>query len=514
MKKFLIPLLLLVLFSCSKEEPAGSSFSVAVSSESIGPEGGSVDIQASWDNCRYRISTDASFVTLPSLVYIGKTGISGEQTLTVSFSENNSESPRTAVLSFTPVEGEGSGVLTLELVQEGYEPVVAKLILDPSVSYQDWDGFGAMNSWGDSDYWSESETDLLMGTMGLNIMRIRIPVTEANWKNLVPVCKYAYEKYGTLILASPWTMPVSMKDPQQLEASKDGVKSSLKAECYEEYALYLEKFASYMKDAGAPLYAISVQNEPDWTATYEGCMWSAEEHLAFVRDYGHLITSARLVTGESLNFNHSFYDPVLKDDKACSNIDIVGGHLYGSSPKSYSLAAQKSKRIWMTEHLLNDSWNNNSSHWAETMDMLSEIHGCLTAGFNAYIWWYGRRYYSFIGDGDQGTSKGTILTRGKAYAQYSAHIHPGDVRIKTSVDGAEGLLATAFKSSDGSISIVVVNTLRQAVDGLEIRGGGSISSADATYTTDGGSASLAASVDNGTVVLDLPAYGIVTIDIR
>jgi len=514
MKKFLLPLILLVLASACTPDTAESSFAVVSSVSVVPAEGGIVSLSANWNNCRYRLGTDATFVTLPTILYAGKTGASGQYDFTVEFSANDSESSRTAVFTFTPVEGEGSGIVTVELPQQGYEPVKAKVTLSPSTSYQSWDGFGAMNSWGDSDYWSSSEIDLLMGTLGLDIMRIRIPVTEANWKNLVSGCKYAYENYGTRILASPWTMPVSMKTPEQLEASKNGVTSSLKAECYEEYALYLEKFASYMKSNGAPLYAISVQNEPDWTATYEGCIWTSDEHLAFVRDYGHLVTSTRLVTGESLNFNHSFYDPVLNDATACENIDIVGGHLYGSSPQSYSLAREKGKRIWMTEHLLNDSWKNNTSHWEETMEMLSEIHGCLTSGFNAYIWWYGRRYYSFIGDGDEGTTKGTILQRGKAYGQYSSHIRAGHVRVGVSAQNADGLLASAFKTSDGSLSLVLVNTLKNAFASLEVDAGTNVASALASCTTESYSGEVSTSVSGSVITLDIPASSVSTIEIK
>jgi len=517
MKRFIAPLLVLALFACTKETVEESSFSVRSESE-ISADGGTVDLVAEWDNCRYKLSTESDFVTLPTLVYVGKTGISGEQVLSVSFSRNNSESERTAVFVFQPVEGPSSEVVQVSIVQKGYEPVSAKVSVSPSVTYQTWEGFGAMNlgsNWGRHIDWTDADADVLFGTMGLNIMRIRIPYDESDWKTVLDGCKYAYQKYGAVILATPWTMPIYMKTPQQVEASKNGVTSSLNPDHYEEYARYLEKFAAYMKAGGVPVHAVSVQNEPDWTATYEGCIWTAEQHLAFLKDYGHLVTSALLMSGESMGTKHAFYDPALKDAGACANLDIVGGHLYGVKPQSYTLASEKGKPLWMTEHLLNESWNNNGSHWAETMEMLSEINACLVSGWNAYIWWYAKRFYSFLGDGEQGTSKGELLVRGKAYAQYSAHIRPGDVRVKTQVENADGILACAFKGGDGRISLVLLNTLSQPVSDLEVTVDGSTGiSAGASCVGETGPVSVACTVKDGKLSLQLPAYCITTIDIK
>ncbi len=514
MKKLLLLLIPATLLLSCQKELTESSFQLTCPDAVVPASGGTVTLTLEWDNCRYRATTTDSFVTLPSYVYIGKTGDSGSQTFEVTLGENTTTSQRTATIIFEPVEG-AETTLEASITQEGYEPLHAKVSVAEGTQYQTWDGFGAMNDWGDSNYWSESEIDLLMGTLGLRIMRIRIPVTESHWSNLVAGCKYAVERYGARILATPWTMPASMKDNGDLNAKNaQGELSHLKEECYTEYAQYLEKFASYMKDHGAPLYAISVQNEPDWPATYEGCIWSAQQHLKFVRECGHLISSARLVTGESLKSDRTFYAPVLEDETACANIDIIGGHLYGASPSPYSLAAAKGKPVWMTEHLLNDSWTNSTSHWDETMDMLKEIHSCVISGWSAYIWWYGRRYYSFIGDGEQGTSKGSILVRGRAYGQYSAHVAPGDVRVAATVQDGDGLLASAFKAADGSVSLILVNTLRNSFENLEIDLGRTVSPVSATYTAEGGTATLAVSLTDGTVRIDLPAWCVATVELK
>ena len=507
MKKIL-PLLLALtaLAGCTKTAQT-SEFDLAYGPTAFSADGGTLEATASWKYCRAKMTTDASFVKLPDFVYVGDESDEGTRSLTFTVAANDSPDGRTATVSFLDI-GSGSILAAFTITQEGKPREVVTVKVDAGKTYQTWDGFGGMNAWGDTDYWSDSEADVLLGTLGLNIMRIRIPVEESHWQNLVPGCRYAVEKYGALLLASPWTMPVSMKTPGQPEASKNGVTSSLKRDCYEDYALYLERFASCMKEQGAPLYAISVQNEPDWAAPYEGCLWTADEHLTFVRDYGHLVTSARLVTGESLNFNHSFYDPVLKDATACGNIDIVGGHLYGSTPQTYHLAAEKGKTLWMTEHLLNDNWKT----WDETMDMLTEIHNCLSCGFNAYIWWYARRYYSLIGDGDEGTARGAILRRGYAFGQYSRYIRPGDVRIGATASGtgAETLLATAFKGSDHT-AVILLNTSDASKD-VTVDLGAAASGAKATRTSaDDNSEGVFLDTSGSSVSLSLPARSVTTL---
>ena len=346
--------------------------------------------------------------------------------------------------------------------EESMKP--AAISIDASATYQTWDGFGAMNSWGDSDYWTNSECDLLFGTLGIDIMRLRIPTDEQHWQNLLKPAGYAVKNYGAKLLASPWSAPAEWKDTGSINGKVGETRSHLLTEHYEDYAKYLEKYAKYMKDSGLALYAISIQNEPDWPSSYEGCYWTPEQIASFASGYAHLIESAAVVSGEPMGSNTKYWDVILDDEKACENVDILAGHLYGNGAmKAYPRAAEKGKSLWMTEHLLNDSWTDDSSHWEETIAMADEISDCITNGWNAYIWWYARRYYSFIGDGEEGATKGTILPRGHAFGQFSRYIDPGDVRIGASSD-SESLRVCAFRGTAGSSKIVIVNDSENDID--------------------------------------------------
>ena len=505
-----------LLFSCTGESgpEIGLRFAEGTEALEISAEGGSVEVGVEWERCKWKISAEAE--SGPALggispVYGGTTGASGQSTVTLTVLPNNVKTAREITLRVEDTEGRVSDAVTLH--QAGVRPV--SISIDPTKTYQTIDGFGAMNSWGDSDYWSSSECDLLFGKLGLDIMRLRIPTDESHWGNIVESASYAKKTYGAKLLASPWSMPASWKDTGSINGKvDDSTRSHLLESRYEDYALYLEKYAKYMADSGVALYAISIQNEPDWPASYEGCYWSAEQTRAFAAGYAQLITSAKVTSGEPMGSNTSYWTAILDDDKARDNVDILAGHLYGTgSMKSYSRAAQEGKPLWMTEHLLNDSWTDGTSHWAETMTMADEVSDCLTNGWNAYIWWYARRYYSFIGDGEQGTTKGTILPRGHAFGQFSRYIDPGDVRIGAAAS-SDALRVSAFRGADGRTAVVIVNDSAAAIDASISLSGGA-SEVDASCSSEAaGSAAMQVNFSDGELLFTLKGKSVSSISYR
>ena len=500
---------LLSVFSCKKTDEALPTLKFDVAATEIGPEGGSVELRVDWSYCKWKISLEEGCLDFCELtvVYGGVETSEGSSSVTVTVNPNNSKSVREIVLKVEDVDGRVSDRISLS--QSGVKPVAVSV--DATRTFQTWDGFGAMNSWGDSDYWTKSECDLLFGTLGIDIMRLRIPTTESHWQNLLESAGYASSTYGAKLLASPWSGPAEWKDTGSLNGKDGETRSHLLEEHYEDYALYLEKYAGYMKDNGAALYAISIQNEPDWPASYEGCYWTPEQIASFASAYAYLITSAAVVSGEPMGSNTKYWDAILDDPEASANVDILAGHLYGDGAmKSYSRAAQKGKSLWMTEHLLNESWNVGGSHWDETMQMADEVSDCITNGWNAYIWWYARRYYSFIGDGEQSTSRGSILPRGHAFGQFSRYIDPGDVRIEAS-SNSESLRVCAFRDASGKRKIVIVNDSANDIDASTA--GGTLVDASFTSASEN-SAKLSVTSDGASLNFTLKAKSISSLEIK
>jgi glucuronoarabinoxylan endo-1,4-beta-xylanase len=302
-------------------------------------------------------------------------------------------------------------------------------------------GFGAANILRWRPDMTADEIDKAFGTdegqIGLTILRLRIPPDPNSFIYNTTTAQAAYAR-GVKIIASPWSPPAWMKTNNNI------VGGRLRASYYANYAEHLKSFVDYMADNGVPLYAVSVQNEPDVRVDYESCDWNAEEMLAFVKENAPSI-GVDIIVPESFNFNHTISDAILNDSTAASHAAIIGGHIYGGGLRSYPLAESKGKEIWMTEHLDTDTT------WNHVLATGKEMNDCMTVGMSAYIWWYIVRFYGPISE------DGNVSKRGYVMSQYSKFIRPGYVRVDATERPQTQVYLTAYKS-DSKLIIVVVNT--------------------------------------------------------
>ena len=320
--------------------------------------------------------------------------------------------------------------------------------LNPATEYQTIRGFGGMNGVGWVGDLTPAQIDSAFGSepgqVGLSIMRMRIDPNSANWRLQVPAAVRA-RQLGAILLATPWSPPAFMKTNNSLN---NGGK--LKPEYYDEYATHLLDFANYMSTNGAPLYTVSVQNEPDWHPDYESCDWSGSDFVNFLNSQGARFGSNLKVTvGESVGFSKSFTDPVLNSATAVQHADIIAGHLYGAVPQDYPLARSKGKEVWMTEHYTDSK--SDANVWPLALDVGTELHQSMAANFNAYIWWYVRRSYGLL------TENGVVSKRGYIMSQYARFVRPGYQRIGATEKPYSDVLVTAYKGPDNKIVMVVVN---------------------------------------------------------
>jgi glucuronoarabinoxylan endo-1,4-beta-xylanase len=276
--------------------------------------------------------------------------------------------------------------------------------------------------------------------LGLTVLRIRVdPGGPSNWGTELGNAQKAIAN-GAIVMASPWSPPASFK------TNGSTIGGSLNAASYAAYAGYLDSFAVYMSANGAPLYALSVQNEPDISVTYESCDWTAQQILDFVRNNAPAIKNTRLIASESFHFDPSYTDPILNDSAAASHLSIVGGHIYGGGLAPYPLAASKGKEVWMTEHL------DTSTDWNGALNTAKEISDCMgVAGFSVYNWWYLKRSYGPIDPNDNPTKRGFVM------AQFSKFIRPGAQRIGVPYNSTNNVYLTAYKTGT-SLVIVAINT--------------------------------------------------------
>lgn len=317
------------------------------------------------------------------------------------------------------------------------------------------------------NHMSSTEIEKVWGktsTVGCNIMRLYIPVGKNAWGQSLETAKKA-KKMGLIVFASPWGQPAEWKTNGTINAkNSDGTLGYLKKENWADYAQYLEDYVQYMRKNGVELDAISIQNEPDWQATYAGCMWSASDIASFVKQYGKNI-SCKVMAPETLAVSDSYANALNKSD-ILECFDIYGGHQYGGIQSAYKNLAAKGKEIWMTEYLIN--WNENQAtnrnydFSKDFFNFFTAINTCMLGDFNAWIHYAAKRYYAMMGDGQNGTTNGAITKRGYIMAHFAKFV-TGMTRIDATLGG--NLEGSAYLSQTGdTIVTVMANASDNAID--------------------------------------------------
>ncbi|MBQ4346571.1 MAG: carbohydrate binding domain-containing protein, partial [Oscillospiraceae bacterium] len=333
-------------------------------------------------------------------------------------------------------------------------------VVDTATTYQSIRGFGGINhpEWTGSDLTSDQIQTAFgngNGQLGFTVLRIFVNPDRNQWYKAVPVAKAATEM-GVTVFASPWEPPSNLA-----ESGGANGKLHLPRSNYGAYAQHLNDFGNYMKQNGVDLYAISVQNEPDYAK--EWTYWSSDETTDFLANYGDQITSTRLMSPESFQYapenaswvpdgGKNFYAKIMNNQKAMANCDLFGTHFYGTQRGWMDYPALEScgKEIWMTEVYVPDS-SSSANTWPQALDVAENIHNGLVVGnMSAYVWWYIRRSYGPM------LEDGSVSKRGDMMAQYSKFVRPGSVRVSATEQPDTNLLVSAYKNGD-EIIVVAIN---------------------------------------------------------
>lgn len=335
------------------------------------------------------------------------------------------------------------------------------VVVNTGKEYQTIDGFGGMNhpEWTGSDL-TDAQRQKAFGNgkdeLGFTILRIFVNPDSNQWNKAVPTAKFA-SQHGVKVFASPWEPPSNLA-----ESDSNGGKLHLPKSNYTAYAQHLNNFGNYMKNQGVDLYAISVQNEPDYAS--EWTRWSTDETTDFLANYADKITSTKVMSPESFQYapetaswvkdgGKKYYTKILNNQKAFANCDLFGTHFYGTQRAWMDFPALEScgKPIWMTEVYVPNS-SSDADTWPEALDVAENIHNGMTVGnMSAYVWWYIRRSYGPMKE------NGNISKRGYMMAQYSKFVRPGDVRIDATEQPTQNVFVSAYKNDADQVTIVAVN---------------------------------------------------------
>jgi len=373
----------------------------------------------------------------------------------VTNTNNNVVGDKTATTTTNPVKiriGNGTGGTTANV----FLTIPATNV--PANRFQYIRGYGGMDvAWGNFPRTTQEDTELMYdpNKMGYNMLRIMIRAdnvdVEKTITDLINNDRPDYyenvkivNKFGGYVAASPWTPPKEWKSNNSINGGGYLIKSY-----YKLFANYLRRFAQHMYDHGAPIYAISISNEPNYTAGYDGCEWTPEEMRDFFLEVGHFTDGIRgygggretsyvlTMNGESANTPY-INNAALLDPKSKAVIDVLARHIYGERTKSLwndypnnvqkgSLEDQNKGRleVWMTEHNINSANATgylNDSTWNYVWRYLNDVDLVIRMNNeNAFVWWASKRFYSMVGDGQAGTTDGAPLPRGWALSHYAKY---------------------------------------------------------------------------------------------
>lgn len=422
--------------------------------------------------------------------------------------------------SASPQKTSGTQIEVVESV-ENQSPLVGKpplrfgtspssaltIRVDASVQYQTIDGFGA--SLTDSSAWlidkklTREQRKELLETLfdpkkgiGLSILRQPMGASDfaltdysyddvaAGEKDLklekfsiehdrayiIPLLKEALAVNPNLkIMGTPWSPPGWMKTSQSM------IYGALLPEAYPAFAKYFVKYINAYAEAGVPIYAITMQNEPlNIPGNYPGMGMTAVEQAAFLRDsLGPALHDAGLKT-KVFVFDHNwdlieYPIQVLNDSKAAAYAAGIATHCYGGVATAQTELHDRfpDKEVWMTEcsggdwqkgNLLEQQARliiNSTRNWAKTVVLwnlaLDQNHepflgGCTNCRGVVTI--------------NHATSPTQIIRTVDftALAHVSKFLKPGARRIASNSFDQGSLEDVAFQNPDGSVVLVVLNS--------------------------------------------------------
>jgi len=151
--------------------------------------------------------------------------------------------------------------------------------VDLTQAYQRIDGFGASSAWTATNISDALADQFFSPELGIGLSLLRVQIKPAGNTTELGTARKAAAR-GAKVWAAPWSPPAEWKDNG---STING--GSLLDEHRADWANRLATFASTMAAEGIPLVAISAQNEPNYEATWDTCLYTPAQLVTFVRDF-------------------------------------------------------------------------------------------------------------------------------------------------------------------------------------------------------------------------------------
>src|SRR5665213_968795 len=327
---------------------------------------------------------------------------------------------------------------------------------------------GASSAWSSVDGLGTQffADDNVNGHIGLTSLRARIDPTNNFSSEVSTLVTAKASNPNILFWATEWSPPAQYKANDNVDggASNDtflGASSGSANSDDTGLASYQVSFIQYCKNQGINLYALSVQNEPNFNPTYEACLWSAGQFDVYVKSFYSALQSAGLSTKIMIPEpdnpgGMNLASTAMADSAAAPEISIIASHAYGENLaplSSYGFSNVTNQEWWETEV------SGNTTDVPGAMQEAGWIHTSLVdASTNAFHYWWLQDLIS----GSSLDIKAFVL------GNYSKFIRPGYYRMGATEVPSSGVSVSAFKntntSSPQTIVFVAINSNSSAVN--------------------------------------------------
>lgn len=302
--------------------------------------------------------------------------------------------------------------------------------------------------------------------------------TQHDTEYIVPLLKQALQKNRDIkIIASPWSPPGWMKSTGSM------IGGTLNTSSYNAYANYFVKYINAYKALGLPIYAVTVQNEPEYAPTnYPGMLMSALEQTNFIKNnlgptFAKNDISTKIIAYDH-NFNHPEYPlSVLGDSDANPYVAGTAWHLYSGWDEAMTNVhnAYPTKDNWFTEGSAGE-WAGDGS-WHDNFDQHMAKAIRVTRNWSKSVVWWNMALDENNGPSvlDKSTCHGVVTinqsTGDVSYnadyytlGQFSKFVDSGAYRVESN-SFENDVENVAFKNPDGSKVLVVnnINTIDKSV---------------------------------------------------
>lgn len=273
------------------------------------------------------------------------------------------------------------------------------------------------------------------------------------------------KKYGAnVMMATPWSPPAWMKEDNSVGGG-DGVQNNvLKPADYHAYAEYLANYVNgYWTHFRIRINVLSIQNEPNWNASYASCIWTPEQLHTFIRDdlipvFKQKHVQTQLMMPEELDWSEDYALPTLEDPTTAKAVSIVAAHGYSGTVAPLPVAESEHKQVWESEDSTlqgNDPSIRDGLKWATTINQYLTV-----ANVNEWNYWW---LVDTQADGGglvylQPPYQYTLTKRLYTLGNYSRFVRPGFVRLQANNNPSPGIYLSAFRDpKTGHFAVVVVN---------------------------------------------------------